>query len=434
MTEEVERAKEMLQKPLYRFLRDAFIHWPAESTASLGPLMNLWVTYLTPWTLSFPVPLTSTRSTSGASSPLSRGIEAVTAVATDRKSSPKFAGDTSHLSVSTASGSGRKGQQPQSDQMHVLHNVPFYSELMKHFLELCCNRVPVDAEGTATALLSVLRALATCPDVLKTLEDVETTYNKFVVVNPYATGATASDPPPVTRYDAFLPFIQSQLLDWDPLPPPEQGSGVALMSATPMGPQAGMYSMSGRTGHDPMYAAATGAGPVPPPIQKLSMYSVDQDGLPQVALALLHRLDRDAAMVGPSHPLRTRVPKLRKAAFTVFHLDRLGESIMRAPSIGKIDFKTESGTTISRRGIGWASFEQPKTSEEMYMGDWHSRPLTDMEFGPLARVLIAVSNYINSTLGLTGASRVRLRPAAEYGNMLSAAGLCFFVWFLFLPL
>ena len=115
MTEEVERAKEMLQKPLYRFLRDAFIHWPAESTASLGPLMNLWVTYLTPWTLSFPVPLTSTRSTSGASSPLSRGIEAVTAVATDRKSSPKFAGDTSHLSVSTASGSGRKGQQLAPD-------------------------------------------------------------------------------------------------------------------------------------------------------------------------------------------------------------------------------------------------------------------------------------------------------------------------------
>ena len=41
MDAEVERAKEMLQKPLYKFLRDAFVYWPNESTANLGPVMNL---------------------------------------------------------------------------------------------------------------------------------------------------------------------------------------------------------------------------------------------------------------------------------------------------------------------------------------------------------------------------------------------------------
>jgi hypothetical protein len=38
--------------------------------------------------------------------------------------------------------------------MHVLHNVPFYSELMRHFLELCCNRVPVDAEAGGGVILN----------------------------------------------------------------------------------------------------------------------------------------------------------------------------------------------------------------------------------------------------------------------------------------
>jgi hypothetical protein len=428
MTEEVERAKEMLQKPLYGFLRDAFTHWPAESTANLGPLMNLWVTYLTPWTLSFPVPLTSSRSVSASTSPLSRGIEAVTAVTTDRiSSSPKFPGDASHLSVSTASGSGRKGLQPQSDEVHILHSVPFYCELMRHFLELCCNRVPVDAEGTATALLSVLRALASYPEVLQILEDVEAAYNMFVVINPYAAAASASEPPPATPYDAFLPFIQSQVLDWDP-PPPEQGGGGALLS-TPMGPHGGMH-MGNRTGHNPYATASAG----PSPVQKLSMFSVDQDGLPQVALALLDRLDRDAAVVGPSHPLRARVPKLRKAAFTVFRLDRLGESVTRTLSLKKLEFKSDSGATICRRGIGWASFDKSKTSEEMYMGDWYSRPLTDVEFGPLARILIAVSTYINSAVGLADGRRIQLRPAAKYENIIASAGLVLFIWMLFLPL
>ena len=118
---EVERAKEMLQKPLYKFLRDAFVYWPNESTANLGPVMNLWVTYLMPWTLSFPAPHRR-RSGSGGSptsrgiEKLSRGIEAVQAVAADIKSnSPKFVGDRSPLS---SSASPRRTKQPL-DEMHA---------------------------------------------------------------------------------------------------------------------------------------------------------------------------------------------------------------------------------------------------------------------------------------------------------------------------
>lgn len=430
LAEEVERAKEMLQKPLYRFLRDAFTHWPAESTASLGPLMNLWVTYLAPWTLVFPVPLKSSRATLASTSTLSRGIGAVTSATAERKSSvPNAIGDTSQLSVSTASTAGRNGRRPQVDEAHILHNVPFYCELMRHFLELCCNRVPVDAEGTATALLSVLRGLASCPEVLHILEGVEGAYNAFVAINPYAATASAYELP-ATRYDAFLPLIQSQVLDWDPPPPPpaQVAGGTSMSTPTGSGPLAATY-MRGRTG-DPYAVASAG----PSPVRKLSMFSVDQDGLPQVALALLDRLDRDSAAVGPSHPLRERVPRLRQAAFTVFQLDRLGESIARTPSLKKKEFKSAAEGTHSRRGIGWASFDKAKTSEEMYMGDWYRRPLTDVEFGPLARILIAISHYINSTLGLTDGKRVQLRPVAEYGNLIAAAGAAVFIWFLLLPI
>ena len=74
----------MLQKPLYRFLCEAFTQWPTENTASLSPLLTLWVTYLTPWTLEFPKPFRVSRSSGSPTSTLSRGLEAVTAVATER--------------------------------------------------------------------------------------------------------------------------------------------------------------------------------------------------------------------------------------------------------------------------------------------------------------------------------------------------------------
>ena len=123
----------------------------------------------------------------------------MTAVATDMKSSsPKFVGDGSPLPASGSGRGGRRNGLQQSDKLHVLHNVPFYCELTRHFLELCCKRVPVDAEGTATALLAVIKTLASWPDVLEILDDVEKTYNKYAMVDPYAPRQTNVEPPPPT--------------------------------------------------------------------------------------------------------------------------------------------------------------------------------------------------------------------------------------------
>ena len=416
--EEVERAKEMLQKPLYRFLCEAFTQWPTESTASLSPLLTLWVTYLTPWTLEFPKPFRGSRSSGSPTSTLSRGLEAVTAVATERKpSSPAFADDSSPLSGASGSRGSRRGRpRQQIDKAHVLHNVPFYCELMRHFLELCCKRVPVDAEGTAHALLSVLRVLASIPELLELLEDVETAYNKFTLVDPYAPPIPNVEPPPPTSYDAFLPFIKSQILDWDQ---PKLLVGDSMSeghSSTPIG--------LGRAG----YAAA------PHLVPKLSMFSLDQEGQAQIVLALLERLDRDTSAVGPSHPLRKRVPKLRSAAFSVFRLDRLGEEATRRTSIGgssrnvgKTDNSTSPGAV--RPKIGWARLEKSKANAKgLYQGDWLHRPISDMEFPPLARLMIAATMHVRE---VTGDKRITLRPLAEYGSMLMVFCVFMFIWIFF---
>ena len=425
--EEVERAKEMLLKPLYTFLRDAFTHWPAESTARLGPLLNLWVTYLTPWTLSFPVP--SRSRSGGGGSPLSRGIEAVAAATSAEKkySSPSFLGDTSPLNVSTSSGGGRRGQPTKRaiDVDHVLHNIPFYNELMKHFLELCCKRVPVDAEGTATALLSVLQAFASCPEVLQLIDDFEEAYNAFVVRDPFSPAATNAEPPPPTPYDAFYPYVKSQLLEMDP--PEQTPDAVGAMSPSPIATRAGMRS--------PMYGAAANANPAVVP--KLSMFALDQEGLPQVALALLHRLDRDVAALGPNHPLRSRLPRLRKAAFKVFRLERLGESATMSPSPGahadgSAKASDGAGGVRSRRGgIGFQRASFDKGARALYTGDWNTRPITNLEFPPLARLLIAISENLNDALALTGDQRIQLRILSEYGTLLAISIIVAFFWILF---
>lgn len=419
---EIERAKEMLQKPLYKFLREALTQWPPESTANLSPLINLWVTYLTPWSLDFPTPFRRMRSNGSPTSTFTRGLEAVTAVATDMKSSsPKFVGDGSPLPASGSGRGGRRNGLQQSDKLHVLHNVPFYCELTRHFLELCCKRVPVDAEGTATALLAVIKTLASWPDVLEILDDVEKTYNKYAMVDPYAPRQTNVEPPPPTPYDAFLPLIKSQIMDWDP-PEVPATSSMEPITSTPIGHH---YAQQ--------HHGVFGQAPPPPPqlmVPKLSMFSVDQEGQTQIILALLERLDRDMSVVGPSHPLRSKVPKLRKAAFSVFRLDRLGEEATRRASHGKRPNAPEgekaSSGGVNRPEIGWAGLEKSKASAKgLYQGDWLHRPISDMEFPPLARLLIALTAHLRE---VTGDKTINLRPLAEYGSMLALFLVSFFIW------
>jgi len=54
-----------------------------------------------------------------------------------------------------------------------------------------------------------------------------------------------------------------------------------------------------------------------------------------------------------------------------------------------------------------------------------------MEFPPLARLLIALSEELNSGLGLEWEKRISLRVFAEYGSMLGLSFLMLLFWLFF---
>ena len=102
---------------------------------------------------------------------------------------------------------------------------------MKHFLELCCNRVPVDAEGTATALYSVLRSLASCPEAVGSWSR-----SRLRLTSTRPSTLSLRVHPRRSRrphaYDDFLPYIHEQIMDWDP---PETTNQDPMATVTPMG-------------------------------------------------------------------------------------------------------------------------------------------------------------------------------------------------------
>ena len=49
-------ALQALQRPLYGFLRKAFTQWQPESSASVLPVVKLWLLFLCPWEHDKPAP------------------------------------------------------------------------------------------------------------------------------------------------------------------------------------------------------------------------------------------------------------------------------------------------------------------------------------------------------------------------------------------
>ena len=116
-------------------------------------------------------------------------------------------------------------------------------------------------------------------------------------------------------------------------------------------------------------------------------------------------------------------------------LERLGESVNARATFSTELNKSDGGTGgngSGKNGIGWARIGKSKTtSKQLYRGDWNTRPIHDMEFPPLARLLIAVSEELNSSLGLEGDKRFSLRFFAEYGSVLGMSFLMLIFWLFF---
>ena len=393
----IERARELIQRPLYCFLRDAFTQWPTESSMTLSPIVTLWVCYLAPWCAKHPesqVKSTSTRSgspramlTSPLKSPLVSSDRGAPAVAKydDALLPPGKEFEFDDDLVDTP---GRF-----SHVRHVLKSIPFYHELMKHFLELCCKRVPLDAEGTASALLAVLEPLASAPKLLRLLQDVEDGYAEFVLDPFKGTLKTMQAREEVAASAEFYyPLIRTQLQAWEPdVDAPSLGDtlpgtpGANANSPLSKWHGAAARLMANRVNEIDKAKSAS---------KHLRMFTPETDGLAQVAIALIHRLERDATQVPTTHPLRKEVPSFRKAAFTVFRLERFRDTpYLKSPtSTAYVD-----GNAGDRRN-GWSSART--SAKEMYRGEWMHRPIGANEVALLVRVLVPISVFLNKTLRL----------------------------------
>lgn len=400
----IDRARELIQRPLYGFLREAFTQWPTESSTNLSPIVTLWVCYCAPWCAKHPesqLKKSSTRSSSPRallSSPLKSPL-----MSSDRGASISAKYDDFLLQ----SGKGFKFDDDVVDTpgrfshvRHVLKSIPFYHELMKHFLELCCKRVPLDAEGTAMALRVVLEPLAASPKLLQILQDVEDGYAEFVLDPFKGTLKTMHAREEVAaNAESYYPLIRTQLQAWEPdVETPSLGDSLpGTPSATKNSPLSKWHGAAARlmaNRESEMDKAKSGS-------KHLRMFTPETDGLAQVAIALIHRLERDATQVPMTHVLRKHVPRFRTAAFTVFRLERFRDTpYLKSPTAAAyVD------ADASERRNGWASGRT--SAKEMYRGDWIHRPVGANEITLFVRLLVPLSVYLNKKMGLDGVATLK---------------------------
>ena len=393
----IERARELIQRPLYCFLRDAFTQWPTESSTTLSPIVTLWVCYLAPWCAKHPesqLKSASTRSGSPRamlSSPLKSPL-----ISSDRGAPPVAKYDDALLP------SGKEFEFDDdvvdtpgrfSHVRHVLKSIPFYHELMKHFLELCCKRVPLDAEGTSSALLAVLEPLALAPKLLRLLQDVEDGYAEFVLDPFKGTLKTMQAREEVTASAEFYyPLIRTQLQAWEPdVDTPSLGDALpGIPGAKVNSPLSKWHGAAARL----MANRVNEVDKAKVASKHLRMFTPETDGLAQVVIALIHRLERDATQVPTTHPLRKQVPSFRKAAFVVFRLERFRDTpYLKSPTAAAY-VDADAG----HRRNGWSSART--SAKEMYRGDWMHRPIGANEVSLLVRVMVHISVFLNKTLRL----------------------------------
>ena len=395
----IESAREMIQRPLYCFLREAFTQWPTESSTNSEPIVTLWVAYFAPWYAKYPqTQMKSSSSTKRSGSPRAM-------LTSPLKSSLSSSGGSSSTarydSFLLPTGKEHKFDDQVVDTpgqfshvRHVLKSIPFYHELMKHFLELCCKRVPLDAEGTANVLLEVLEPLAAAPNLLKLLRDVEDGYAEFVL-DPFKGTLKTMHAREETAANAesYYPLIRSQLQDWEPDVDP-----VNLAASLPGTPGSNANSpLSKWTGAVArLMANRVSESDKTTTSKHLRMFTPETDGLAQVAIALIHRLERDATQVPTAHALRKKVPPFRKASFSVFHLERFRDTPYLKSPVATKYVDTDSGE--SRQG--WASTRA--SAKEMYRGDWMHRPIGGNEISVLVWMLVPISTFLNKKLRLDG--------------------------------
>lgn len=128
------------KRALYRFLLRCFALWPTERSASLKPVIDLWVTYLAPWEG------TRRRRSTKKEQPMSL-IRRTVSMTTSK---------TKHKTPQDTSAAKAHAEDLSEWKDHILSNMPFYTTLMQYFVNLQYARATSRPESAITDMLIVL--------------------------------------------------------------------------------------------------------------------------------------------------------------------------------------------------------------------------------------------------------------------------------------
>ena len=259
--------------------------------------------------------------------------------------------------------------------------------------------------------------------VLKVLEEG---FSKYIEDPLKANANRINNQETLTPYDHAFPLIQNQLADWDSsaLRSEEEhvrnaSSSFSAGQQTPLSNRGGRLGINAGLFNSPLskkkLATSTPGetsllktGPKQQnehQLHKLLMFDMDPDGLPQVVVALLVRLGRDSQESSFRSILRKLVPQFRKSAFSVLHLEKSPDVSLLKNSAAQVSESAKNAMGKNATDLPsseWNKTSKIKSARELYVGDWMQRPIGETEFGPLVRLLVLFSQFMNSLLNFDG--------------------------------
>lgn len=349
----------LLQRPLYRFILRAFSYWPVGACLKKAAyIVDLWLDYLQPWNI-------------GAEGEIMPALEedhyfeAENKMLRDRDQRLSSLSGSLLLKQKTDTdsvGSVVKRSKKESCygyndqwQNYVLANYPFYSSLIVQFLVFAHKFVHIDTKAVLQMTHKVLSVLVSSKELLCLIRSVDSAYNDVKLGNA---------PCCFDSLYKVVPAIREQLQDWEgDLSNFEKGSEIThspLQKGTPM----------------------------------LQLFSTCDSGGHQMLNLLILRAEA-WIQTGSGEKILPGLNSLE--ALKVLTIRIFGSCEMGAPVELVSMYNSESEKThfIKHPGLGrhtWADIK--------YRGDWMRRPIEDTEVAWLARLLVRISDWLNTRLGL----------------------------------
>ncbi|GBG73494.1 hypothetical protein CBR_g16835 [Chara braunii] len=402
-------ACQVLQRPLYRFLRRAFAHWPVEdiNPGRLDMLVGIWITYIAPWSL--PQGSSAMRNGSlghrgarrgGEQARAGGGNEVGGSTSPDRRLSDLF---VQYLpSVFGGEGVGRRGDQEQgagsrrltwhagepvsTTQMtsipsssssrkthegapssllynsrweaYVVSNYLYYNILVVKFVEFALKMSEVNCSMAVQRLTRVLSFFASSPALLDLVRQIEMA---CLCYSPLLQKQSSLGRNNQQQHETFPPnvvntlrtFIQEQIVDWEAAPCvlwAQPDSQVPVWDRYRCSPPA--YSVRGTSPlpTPPPFLPASPQGRAQLDTTCLCLFSSEEEqGGERLVEALIMHVEAQMQVASCGSPLPNPVvlESLKKAASRVFASHGLrGEQ----PTAGHHEAQSTGGYSMVAKG------------------------------------------------------------------------------------